>query len=365
MNFAESDIVELFRPVTLGGMVLKNRIVMSSMTRQRSPLGIPNDLNREYYELRADAGLVMSEATYVSATGVSRPGNIGLFTDEHVRGWRAITDAVHARGGRMIVQLMHSGHNSHPSLQPDGRLPVGPSAIPAKGAVRTADGYIPLGTPRALEVGEMPALVDEYRQAAVRAIAAGFDGVEVHAGNGYLLDQFLRDSTNKRTDAYGGSPENRRRLFLEVVDAVLQVWDRTRVGVRISPTNPAGYDIFDSDPQTLFDCVLEGLEARKLAFLDVVEGATGREPDQCAFDFAVLRSAFTGLYIANNRYDTHSGAEAIRSGHADMISFGRPFIANPDLIHRLRVGAVLNEIDESTLRSAGRIGYLDYPSAAR
>lgn len=358
---SQAELSALFDPITFGGMTLPNRIVMSSMTRQRSPGGIPNDLNREYYELRADAGLVMSESTYVSATGVSRPGNMGLFTDEHVRGWKAITDAVHARGGRMIVQLMHSGHNSHPSLQPDGRLPVGPSAIPAKGAVRTADGYIPLGTPRALEVDEMPGLVDEYRQAALRARAAGFDGVEVHAGNGYLLDQFLRDSTNRRTDEYGGSPENRRRLLLEVLDGVLQVWGRQRVGVRISPTNPAGYDIADSDPATLFACVVEGLEQRGLGFLDVVEGATGDEPDQCPFDFGRLRARFSGIYVANNRYDGRSADAAIRSGHADMVSFGRPFIANPDLVRRLANGYPLASVDHATLRSAGRTGYLDYP----
>lgn len=362
MTAAPDDTHTLFEPGMIGDMTLRNRIVMSPMTRQRSPGGLPNDLNLEYYAMRADAGLIITESTYVSPTGISRPANIGLFTPAQVEGWRRITDAVHEQGGRIIVQLMHSGHNSHPSLQPDGRLPVGPSAVRPKGTVRIAEGYVPLGTPRALELHEMPGIVDEYRQTAIRAQQAGFDGVEVHGGNGYLLDQFLRDSTNKRTDEYGGSFENRRRLLLEVLDGVLEIWDRQRVGVRISPTNPAGYDMRDTDPQGLFECVVEGVEQRKIAFLDVVEGGFGTEEAQCPLDFGRLRAAFTGTYIANNRYDAAKAAAAIRSGHADLVAFGRPFVANPDLVFRLREGHPLNEVNEATLRAEGRLGYLDYPT---
>lgn len=334
---------------------------MSPMTRQRSPGGMPNQMNLEYYQMRADAGLIIGESAYVSPTGISRPGNTALFNDAHVEGWKRITDAVHARGGRMFAQLMHSGHNSHPSLQQNGRLPIGPSAITPQGTVRTAEGYVPLGRPRAIEIGEIAGLVQEFRDAAIRAKEAGFDGVEVHGGNGYLLDQFLRDSTNKRTDAYGGAPENRQRFLLEVVEAVLQVWDRHLVGVRISPINPAGYGMRDSDPQALFSSLVGALQRMEIGFLDVVEGGFGQEGGQ-ALDFGQLRSRFSGIYIANNLYTFDSGNEALRSGHADLIAFGRPFIANPDLVDRFRNGFPLSEINESTLRDAGRSGYLDYPT---
>jgi N-ethylmaleimide reductase len=353
---------ELFRPIAFGNLLLKNRIVMSPMTRQRSPGGIPNELNLEYYAMRADAGLIIGESTYVSPTGVSRPGNIGLFSPAQVEGWSKITAAVHAGGGRIFAQLMHSGHNSHRSLQPDGRLPMGPCAIRPRGTVRTAEGYIPLETPRAIETSEMPVIVEEYRRTALRARDAGFDGIEVHGGNGYLLDQFLRDCTNKRTDAYGGSVQNRQRLLLEVVEAVLGVWDRSCVGVRISPTNPAGYDMWDSDPQALFFSVAENLKKLGIGFLDVVEGVFGQEAEQQQFDFDELRSIFGSLYIANNRYSFESGNAAIRSGHADLIAFGRPFVANPDLVPRFRFDLPLNQVNEATIRSAGRVGYLDYPT---
>lgn len=351
----------LFEPYQLGALALKNRIVMSPMTRQRSPGGMPNALNQEYYAMRAEAGLIISESTYISPTGVSRPGNIGLYSPEHVAGWRRITDAIHARGGLILAQLMHSGHNSHPSLQPDGRQPIGPCAIQPKGTVRTHEGYVPLGIPRAIETHEIPGLVEEYRQGALRAKEAGFDGVEVHGGNGYLLDQFLRSSTNQRTDEYGGSPENRRRFLLEVVDAVLTVWDRSRVGVRISPTNPAGYDMWDAAPQTLYECVVDGLNPTGICFLDVVQGGFGAEADQCAFDFAGLRRRWRSHYIANNRYTFESGNAALRNGDADLIAFGRPFVANPDLVYRFREGVPLTEVNEATIRSAGRVGFLDYP----
>lgn len=360
-NSGKENGAELLQPFMLGGLPLKNRVVMSAMTRGRSPYGVPDDLNCEYYRQRASAGLIISESTTISPHGISKLHNTRIYSREHMEGWRRITDAVHDRGGHIFIQLMHSGHNSHPSLQPDGELPFGPSAIPARGSVLTPAGRIPLGTPRALELAEIPGLLDEYRHAAELAKEAGFDGVEVHGGNGYLLDQFLRDSTNKRTDDYGGAPENRRRLLLEAVGAVLQVWERDRVGVRISPTNPAGYDIWDSDPETLFACVVDGLKELGIGFLDVVEGGTGRERDQCSFDFAGLRKRFGGTYIANNRYTFQTGSRAVRQGRADLVAFGRPFIANPDLVERFAAGAPLTEVNEATIRDQGSSGYTDYP----
>lgn len=353
---------ELFRPVQLGPLTLKNRIVMSPMTRARSPGGVPNDLNVEYYSSRAEAGLLFAESTAISAEGAGLVYCPYIFNEEHAAGWKRVTDAVHAKGGHIVLQLFHCGHNLHPSMHPRGEIPFGPSAIPAKGTIRTPQGRLPLVfTPRELKIEEIPGLIEEYRRAAMYAKQAGFDFVEVHSGNGYLLDQFLRDSTNKRTDAYGGSPENRRRLLLEAVSAVVGVWGRNRVGVRISPTNPTLYEIVDSDPENLFSCVVDGLEEIGIAFLDVVEGDTGNLTDDLRIDFDKLRSRFSGVYIANNRHTYDSGNAAIRSGHADMISFGRPFIANPDLVRRFRLGVPLNPLNRANLYDLGASGYLDYP----
>ncbi len=359
-----AENVELFRPIKVGPLQLKNRIVMSPMTRARSPGGVPNDLNVEYYSSRAEAGLVFAESTAISAEGAGLVYCPYIFNAEHAAGWKRVTDAVHAKGGHMVLQLFHCGHNLHPSMHPRGEVPFGPSAIPAKGTIRTPEGRLPLVfTPRELKIEEIPSIVEEYRRAATFARQAGFDLVEVHSGNGYLLDQFLRDSTNKRTDAYGGSMENRRRFLLEVVEAVVGVWGRDRVGVRISPTNPTLYEIVDSDPEKLFCCVVEGLEQMGIAFLDVVEGDTGNLTDAQRIDFDKLRSRFSGVYIANNRHTYESGNAAIRSGHADMISFGRPFIANADLVHRFRHGLPLNQLNRSNLYDLGASGYLDYPLA--
>jgi len=355
------ETVELFRPIRLGPLTLKNRIVMSSMTRARSPGGTPNDLNVEYYSSRADAGLIFGESTAISAEGAGLVYCPYIFNEEHAAGWKRVTDAVHAKGGHMVMQLFHCGHNLHPSMHPRGEVPFGPSAIPAKGTIRTPEGRLPLSTPRELGIEEIPGVIEEYRRAATYAKKAGFDLVEVHSGNGYLLDQFLRDSTNKRTDAYGGPPENRRRFLLEAVDAVVGVWGRDRVGVRISPTNPTGYEIADSDPEKLFSCVVDGLEKIGIAFLDVVEGNTSEPVDEVHMDFGELRSRFSGVYIANNRHTYESGNAAIASGRADMISFGRPFIANPDLVRRFRLGVPLNPLNRANLYDLGASGYLDYP----
>jgi N-ethylmaleimide reductase len=307
--------------------------------------------------------LIFGESTAICPTGVGFPNNPNLFGDEHVEAWRAVTDAVHALGGHMFLQLWHCGRNSHPSLQPGNARPFGPSATPPSPEIKTRPGRLPQLTPRALEVSEMPALIDDYREAARRALAAGFDAVEIHAGNGYLLDQFLRDSTNHRTDEYGGSPEKRRRLLLEVTEAVAGVWGADRVGVRISPTNRAGYGMFDSDPQTLFNCVAEGLSSMGIGFVDVVEGETTDHPERTPFDFDALRSRFKGVYIANNRYTFESGNAAIRRGHADIVAFGRPYVANPDLVERFRRGAPLTEMRVfETYNGKGEVGYTDYPT---
>ncbi len=351
----------LFTPFKLGDLQLKNRIVMSPMTRGRTPGGVPNSLNVEYYAERAAAGLIVAESTDISPGAAGFVDNPKIYDEEHVDGWKRVTDAVHSRGGTIFLQLWHCGHNSHPLMQPGGGRPFGPSAIPAKGSVITPRGRLPVGTPRALEITEVPALLEEYRHAAVCAKKAGFDGVEVHAGNGYLLDQFLRDSTNKRTDQYGGPPENRRRLLMEVVEAVFDVWDRSRVGVRLSPTNPSNYEIFDSNPTELYASVADGLRELNVGYLNVVEGTTSATQDPALFDYIALRKRFGGVYIANNRYTFERGNEAVGSGRADLVSFGRPFIANPDLVERFRRGAPLNEFDLSTKFAKGRVGYVDYP----
>lgn len=360
----EDGAQALLQPVEFAGLILPNRVVMSPMTRSRTPGGIPNELNAQYYAQRADAGLVFAESTAVSPFGVGFTDTPGIFTDEQAAGWAEVTAAVHRRGGHIVLQLWHSGHYSHRTLLPGGVLPIGPSARPVSGTVRTPGGRMEVEVPRALEREDVPQVVEEYRAAAERALGANFDAVEVHAGNGYLIDQFLRDSTNHRTDEYGGPPENRMRLLLEVVNAVSSVWGRKRVGVRLSPTNPSVFGISDTQPDVLFPKVVDALEQAGIGFLDMVEGGTGDSADQCPFDFQALRRRFSGLYIANNRFTQKSAEQTIAEGRADMIAFGRPYIANPDLVARFRANAPLNEIALETLYGAGAEGYLDYPTLA-
>ena len=355
---------ELLQPLELAGMTLRNRIAMSAMTRSRTPGSIPNEINALYYRQRASAGMVFAESTAVSPFGIGFTNTPGIFTDDQAEGWKRVTDGVHAAGGRICLQLWHCGHNSHPSLLPGGATPVGPSAIPVQGTIRAENGRVPIGVPRALEVDEIAAVIDEYRQAAVRASSAGFDAVEIHAGNGYLVDQFLRDSTNKRTDRYGGPPENRMRLLLEITAAICEIWGAGRVGVRLSPTNPSVFSITDSDPETLFGQVVDALESLGIGFLDVIEGATGGATEQCPFDFARLRARFGGVYIANNSYTLASGSAAIRDGRADMIAFGRSFIANPDLVERFTHGLALSAVNAETIYGTGATGYTDYPTSS-
>jgi N-ethylmaleimide reductase len=356
-------MTDLFTPIKLGRNELRNRIVMAPLTRNRAGEGnVPQSLNVEYYEQRASAGLIITEATPISEMGHGYPATPGIHSDAQVAGWKTVVDAVHAKGGKIFLQLWQVGRISHPSLLPDNALPVAPSAIKPAGQAFTYAGLQDFVTPRALATEEIPGIVDDFRVAAENALAAGFDGVEVHGANGYLLDQFLRDSTNRRTDQYGGSIANRTRLLLEVVSAVSQVWGADRVGVRISPINPFN-DIRDSQPQALFNQVAEALNPFGLAYLHVVEvGMADEAPPE--FDFDELRRAYRGNYMANGGYDKARGNTAIASGHADCVAYGVPFIANPDLVERFRIDAPLNPADQSTFYGGSEKGYTDYPAMA-
>jgi N-ethylmaleimide reductase len=352
----------LFEAVHLGPLRLQNRIVMAPLTRSRAlENDIPSELAIEYYTQRATAGLIIAEATQVSPQGKGYILTPGIYNDSQVLAWKRITDAVHAKGGHIYLQLWHVGRISHPSIQPDGGLPVAPSAIKPEGKSYTNDGFVPMVTPRALETAEMPGLVEQYRTAALNAKAAGFDGVEVHAANGYLLDQFLRDKTNHRTDEYGGSVENRARIVLEIMAVVVDVWGGDRVGIRISPLSKFG-DIDDSNPEPLFTYLVESLNAFNLAYLHVIEGDTGGTREVAGgFDLQKLRRLFNGAYMANNGYNKALASSAIGDNHADLICFGRPFIANPDLVERLRTNAPLSEADPATMYGGDAGGYIDYP----
>jgi N-ethylmaleimide reductase len=359
-----ASMPNLFEAAKLGALTLRNRIIMAPLTRSRTGhAGIPGPLNATYYAQRATAGAIIAEATQISPQGQGYAFTPGIHSAEQVAGWRQVTEAVHREGGRIILQLWHVGRISHPSLQPGGGLPVAPSAIQPEGQAFTESGFQLFVTPRALETNEIASIVEDYRQAAVNADKAGFDGVEIHGANGYLIDQFLKDGTNHRTDQYGGSIENRTRFLLKVTEAVVGVLGGDRVGLRLSPASPAN-DISDSNPQPLFDHAVAALARFNLAFLHVVEGATGgsRETD---FDFQALRQAFKGAYVANNGYDRALAEEAIAAGRTDFIAFGRPFIANPDLVDRLRIGAPLAELDRDTLYGGDAKGYTDYPALTR
>lgn len=358
-------MIDLFSPVRLGALHLPNRVVMSSLTRNRAGAGnVPTPLVAEYYRQRATAGLILTEASPVCAEGHGYPRTPGIHTAEQIEGWKTVTAAVHSAGGHIALQLWHVGRISHPDLQPGGALPVAPSAIRPAGQVFTGQGMKDFVTPRALELAEIPALVEVYAQAARNAMEAGFDGVEVHAGNGYLLDQFLRSSTNQRTDAYGGRKENRARLLLEVLDAVCGAIGYDRVGVRLSPVTPFN-DLHDDQPQATFDYVVAQIDALNLAFLDVLQGTGGAPREQWAlFDYDRLRALYRGNLILNNGYDFASAQAALRSGAADAIAFGRLLLANPDLVERFRRGAPLNTPDYERLYSGEEKGYTDYPFLA-
>ncbi|KPN05042.1 alkene reductase [Xanthomonas arboricola] len=354
----------LFEPYALGALTLANRIVMAPLTRNRAGAGlVPSALAATYYAQRASAGLLITEATQISPQAQGYQDTPGLYTPEQIAGWRAVTDAVHAKGGRIFVQLWHVGRVSHVDLQPGGAAPVAPSAIRAATKVFVNNGFADVSEPRALALHELPGIVDDFRQAAANAIAAGFDGVEIHGANGYLLEQFIKDGANQRTDAYGGSIENRARLLLEVVAAVSKEIGADRTGVRISPVSPAS-GISGSDPQPQYDYIAAQLDALGIVYLHVVEGATGGPRDAAPFDYAALRSKFTRTYLANNGYDLELANAQLRAGTVDLVAFGRPFISNPDLVERLHTGAALAPLNPATLYGGGADGYIDYPSLA-
>lgn len=352
---------DLFSPMQLGSYELRNRLVMAPMTRNRAGRGnVPQPLNALYYAQRASAGLIITEATQVSPQGVGYPNTPGIHTADQVHGWSRVTEAVHQRDGRIFLQLWHVGRISHPSLQPYGALPVAPSAIRPEGEAYTYEGKKPFVPPRALETGEIPGIVAQFRNGAQHAAAAGFDGVEIHAANGYLIDQFLRDGTNRRTDAYGGPVENRVRFLMEVVEAVAEVWGIDRVGVRLSPTNPFN-SMYDSDPQATFGHVAERLGRLGLAYLHVVEVDESEERTGQVVDFRRLREAFGGTYIANGGFDYERAQTSLASGVADLISFARLFLANPDLPERFAKNVPLNMPDHATFYGGDDKGYTDYP----
>ena len=352
---------DLFSPVKLGAIALKNRMVMAPLTRNRSSNdGVPNDLNVTYYAQRASAGLIITEATPISAMAHGYPLLPGIYTDAQVAGWKKVTQAVHAKGGKIVIQLWHVGRISHPSLLPNQALPVAPSAIKQACKAVTYEGLQDFVTPRALMREELPAIIQEYEHATRCALAAGFDGVEVHSANGYLLDQFLRDGTNHRDDEYGGSMENRARLLMQVVQAVVAIAGADKVGVRLSPVNPFN-DMQDSNPQAMFNYVTQQLNAYKLAYLQVVEGGIHSGGETQPFDFAEMRRLCNSAYMANLAYDKARGNAAISSGHADAVAFGVPFIANPDLVERYQHDWPLNEADSNSFYGGTEKGYTDYP----
>ena len=366
VNFPEPNNMsqtKLFEPFKLGPITLPNRLVMAPLTRNRAipPGMVPSPLAVDYYAQRASAGLLITEASQVSQQGQGYQDTPGIYSKEQIAGWRKVTDRVHEKGGHIYIQLWHVGRISHDSLQPGGGKPVAPSAIRAKGKTFVNGTFTDISEPRALELSEIPGIIEEFKRGTANALEAGFDGVEIHGANGYLLDQFAKDGANKRTDAYGGSIENRARLMLKVSKVVAAVAGADRTGIRISPVTPAN-DVSDSNPQPLFDHIVEGLNALKLTYIHVIEGATGGPRDNAPFDYASLRKRFKQAYVANNGYDFDLATKVLAEGAADLIAFGKPFISNPDLVERLKTGAALNEFDKATFYGGGAKGYTDYPT---
>jgi N-ethylmaleimide reductase len=352
---------KLFEPYKLGPITLSNRAVMAPLTRNRAVAGlVPSPLAVDYYGQRASAGLLVTEASQISQQGQGYQDTPGIYSKEQVAGWRKVTDRVHDKGGRIFIQLWHVGRISHTSLQPDNGAPVAPSAIRAKGKTFVNGTFADVSEPRALALEEIPGIIEGFKRGAANAIEAGFDGVEIHGANGYLLDQFAKDGANKRTDGYGGSIENRAKLMLEVAKAVSAAAGPERTGIRISPVTPAN-DISDSNPQPLFDYIVDHLNALKLVYIHVIEGATGGPRDIAPFDYASLRKRFKGAYMANNGYDFELANKVLAAGEADLIAFGKLFISNPDLVERLKRGAPLTAPDKATFYGGGAKGYTDYP----
>ena len=354
----------LFTPARLGSLEIPNRIVMAPLTRMRAGAGrVPTALMAKYYAQRAAAGLIVNEATAISQQGTGCPNSPGIYTDDQIAGWQLVTKVVHEAGGRIFLQLWHMGRISHPSYQLNGELPVAPSAIaPRTGQVLTETGMQPYVTPRALRKDELPGIVMQYAIAADHAKTAGFDGVEIHNANGYLLDQFLRDGTNLRTDEYGGPARNRARLTLEVVDAVVQVWGGDKVGIRFSPGGVFN-DMHDSNPLETFSHVLHELNSYKLAYAHlIVSTEDDLRHGAVPVPLAALRKEFYGPLIIANGFTRATGTQALAEDLADAIAFGRLFIANPDLPERFRLNSTLNPLDEVTLYGGSEKGYTDYPA---
>lgn len=352
---------DLFSPIKLGNLTLSNRIVMAPMTRNRADNNnAPHHLNTEYYKQRATAGLIITEASQVSAEGVGYPATPGIYTEQQLKGWREIINAVHAEGGHIFIQLWFCGRISHPSLLPDNQTPVAPSAIQPEGEAVTYQGMQPFVEPHPLSTEEITSIIAQYKHAAEMAKRAGFDGIEVHAANGYLLDQFLRDGSNHRNDEYGGTPENRMRIVNQILDAVCEVWPSNRVGIRLSPENTFN-SMSDSSPAEHFSYYIAQLSDRGLAYLHVLEGDMLTQQRQ--LDYRMLRDNFKGIYIANCGYDKKRAQTSLNNGDADLIAFGVPFIANPDLVYRYKNNLQLNQADQNTFYGGDEHGYTDYPFA--
>ncbi|PJD91497.1 MAG: alkene reductase [Legionella sp.] len=360
------DVSTILEPYDLAGLKLSSRIVMAPLTRSRATPGsdAPQALNATYYQQRATAGLIISEATQISATAKGYAWTPGIYSPEQIAGWQLVTDVVHAKQGKIFAQLWHVGRFSHPALQPNGQLPVAPSEIappPGSKTIIETGEFVELGMPRALREEEISHIIKDYQHAAQAAIEAGFDGVEIHAANGYLIQQFMSDASNHRTDRYGGSIRNRLRFALEVVSAVIMAIGAHRTGIRLSPVSTANGAV-DSAPYPLYQQLVEELDKVQLAYIHVIEGVTGGSievPD--GFDFQALRAKFRGAWMVNNGYDRQRAIDAIRSGYADLVAFGKPFIANPDLVQRLADNAPLNQPDPITFYGGGAKGYTDYP----
>jgi len=353
----------LFDPIQIGDITLTNRIVMAPLTRNRAIAGNkPGPLTVEYYRQRATAGLIIAEASPISPTAQGYLDTPGIWSPEQVAAWKMVTKAVHAEGGKIVLQLWHVGRISHASLLPDGAVPVSSTDKTANASTFTREGFIPVSKPRALRDDEIPALIEDYRRAAQNAIDAGFDGVEIHAANTYLIEQFLRDSVNDRSGSYGGSIENRARLLLEVVRAIAGEIGAGRTGIRLSPMTTFTAPL-DSNPQALYGYVVEQLAPFKLAYLHVIEGETGgtRTPEGKPFDYEALHGAFKGAWMVNNGYSRELAVQTVADGKAELIAFGRLFISNPDLVRRLCDGAPLNDLQADKLYGGGAEGYTDYP----
>ena len=353
---------ELFEPYELGSLTLRNRIVMAPITRSRAGAGmVPKQSAATYYGQRASAGLIIAEASQVSQQGQGYQDTPGIYSKEQIAGWREVTERVHERGGRIFLQLWHVGRISHTFYQPNNGAPIAPSAIRPNVKTFVNGEFVDVSQPRALEPEEIPTVIEDFRRGAMHAMEAGFDGVEIYGANGYLLDQFAKDGSNKRTDAYGGSIENRSRFMLDVAKAVATEVGSDRTGIRLSPVTPTN-DVIDSDPKALFQHIADEISALRLVYLHVIEAASATPGDCSVFDYKALRKRFKGAYIANKGYTLDFADKALAANDADLVSFGKLFVSNPDLVERFRKNAPLSEADPTTFYGGDTKGYTDYPS---